>query len=276
VAYPVSTSLFLRTPMAPGRAALALRAARRVASSSPFPAAPAAAPAVAPNAELKWAVPFSRTHQNSAAGGAQPHRRPTAAAAAAVGYPAPPHHHVQQRRGLAAGATCGGGGAATGADTGAARRGRSNNCTKQIGPVTLNFSKLVKKGEGPLAAYERLSKDGTLRWDAAQHSALEVGPTLILFPSAHNLFMPRRFLGILSHPLEPLEPPLELPRDRVPGLRSRCWTTCTSISPQRNASQPRRRAAGSARCPRRWAAAAGPGRQCPPRHRTPFNSRNEG
>lgn len=184
MAYPASSSLFLRTQMAQGRAALALRAARGVASSSPFPAAPAAAPAVAPSAELKWAVHFSRTHQNSGAGGAEPHRSSTAAAAAAavVGYPAPPLHHVQQRRGLAAGATSGSGGAATGADTGPARRatattpGKSNNCAKQIGPVTLNFSKLVKPGEGPLAAYERLSKDGTLRWDAAQHSALEAGP----------------------------------------------------------------------------------------------------
>ena len=33
-----------------------------------------------------------------------------------------------------------------------------------IGPVTLDFTKLVQPGESPLAAYERLSEEGTLRW----------------------------------------------------------------------------------------------------------------
>ena len=44
---------------------------------------------------------------------------------------------------------------------------------EDIGPVTLNFSELVAPGDSPLGAYERLSKQGVLRWDEAQHRALK-------------------------------------------------------------------------------------------------------
>ena len=47
-----------------------------------------------------------------------------------------------------------------------------------IGPVTLIFSELVDAGDSPLVAYERLSKQGVLRWDEAQHRALETLNTL--------------------------------------------------------------------------------------------------
>ena len=43
-----------------------------------------------------------------------------------------------------------------------------------FGPVTLDFAKLVKPGKRPLDAYDRLSKNGTLRHDAAQRRALAV------------------------------------------------------------------------------------------------------
>ena len=49
---------------------------------------------------------------------------------------------------------------------------------EDIGPVTLIFSELVDAGDSPLVAYERLSKQGVLRWDEAQHRALETLNTL--------------------------------------------------------------------------------------------------
>lgn len=52
--------------------------------------------------------------------------------------------------------------ATAGAAAGAVSRG--NKGGDDIGPVTLDFTKLVKAGESPLAAYERLSEQGTLRW----------------------------------------------------------------------------------------------------------------
>ena len=48
------------------------------------------------------------------------------------------------------------------ATTAASRAG--NKGGDDIGPVTLDFTKLVIPGESPLAAYERLSEEGTLRW----------------------------------------------------------------------------------------------------------------
>tara|TARA_B110000977_G_scaffold197818_1_gene281313 strand:- start:22216 stop:24219 length:2004 start_codon:yes stop_codon:yes gene_type:complete len=43
-----------------------------------------------------------------------------------------------------------------------------------IGPVTLDFSKLVKPGEVPSVAYMRLAKEGVLREDEAQRNAITV------------------------------------------------------------------------------------------------------
>ena len=43
-----------------------------------------------------------------------------------------------------------------------------------IGPVTLDFAKLIVPGEPPLAAYERLSAKGVLRRDDAQRAAIRV------------------------------------------------------------------------------------------------------
>ena len=45
---------------------------------------------------------------------------------------------------------------------------------EDIGPVTLDFSKLVQPGDRALAAYERLAASGVLRRDDAQRSAIAV------------------------------------------------------------------------------------------------------
>ena len=41
-----------------------------------------------------------------------------------------------------------------------------------FGPVTLDFAKLVKRGNGPFEEYDRLSKNGTLRPDDSQRRAV--------------------------------------------------------------------------------------------------------
>ena len=54
------------------------------------------------------------------------------------------------------------------------RRFAATASDDDIGPVTLDFAKLIVPGERPLAAYERLSAQGVLRRDDAQLAAIRV------------------------------------------------------------------------------------------------------
>ena len=50
----------------------------------------------------------------------------------------------------------------------------TNGAADDLGPLTLDFKKLVEAGERPLDAYDRLASMGTLREDEAQRAAIQV------------------------------------------------------------------------------------------------------